>query len=121
MALSLGVVVTSGTLLGLVAGALYLRARGKPPGFSFSAFQVKSGFGGKRVAGPSVLFGGGAVAHQSTLLLQAEDNADDDFSPWQEGTSPTLVSIPNPVFGSSDIFCEPFDVSVGWEVCWRGL
>lgn len=90
VALSLGVVVTSGTLLGLVAGALYLRARGKPPGFSFSAFQ-------------------------------AEDNADDDFSPWQEGTSPTLVSIPNPVFGSSDIFCEPFDVSVGWEVCWRGL
>lgn len=89
MALSLGIVVTSGTLLGLVAGALYLRARGKPPGFSFSVFQ-------------------------------AEDNADDDFSPWQEGTSPTLVSVPNPVFGSSDIFCEPFDVSVGWEVCWRG-
>eukprot|EP01065_Artemidia_motanka_P023309 TRINITY_DN27840_c0_g1_i1.p1 TRINITY_DN27840_c0_g1~~TRINITY_DN27840_c0_g1_i1.p1 ORF type:complete len:667 (+),score=-99.27 TRINITY_DN27840_c0_g1_i1:62-2002(+) len=81
VALSLGVVVTSGTLLGLVAGALYLRARGKPPGFSFSAFQ-------------------------------AEDNADDDFSPWQEGTSPTLVSVPNPVFGSSDIFCEPFDDSV---------
>ncbi|XP_034353974.1 stabilin-1 isoform X2 [Arvicanthis niloticus] len=81
VALSLGVVVTSGTLLGLVAGALYLRARGKPRGFSFSVFQ-------------------------------AEDNADDDFSPWQEGTSPTLVSVPNPVFGSSDIFCEPFDDSV---------
>lgn len=81
VALSLGVVVTSGTLLGLVAGALYLRARRKAPGFSFSVFQ-------------------------------AEDNADDDFSPWQEGTSPTLVSVPNPVFGSSDIFCEPFDDSV---------
>lgn len=81
VALSMGVVVASGTLLGLVAGALYLRARGKPTGFSFSAFQ-------------------------------AEDNADDDFSPWQEGTSPTLVSVPNPVFGSSDAFCEPFNDSL---------
>lgn len=120
MALSLGIVVTSGTLLGLVAGALYLRARGKPPGFSFSVFQVKSGWG-RRVGGQQALrscWGGGA--YQSTPLFQAEDNADDDFSPWQEGTSPTLVSVPNPVFGSSDIFCEPFDVSVGWEVCWRG-
>lgn len=119
VALSLGVVVTSGTLLGLVAGALYLRARGKPRGFSFSVFQVEwLREEGRWVAGPSVLFGG--RAYQSTLLFQAEDNADDDFSPWQEGTSPTLVSVPNPVFGSSDIFCEPFDVSVGWEVCWRG-
>lgn len=50
VALSLGVVVTSGTLLGLVAGALYLRARGKPRGFSFSVFQVKSGWG-RRVGG----------------------------------------------------------------------
>ncbi|CAH7238474.1 Stab1 [Phodopus roborovskii] len=81
VALSMGVVVASGTLLGLVAGALYLRARGKPTGFSFSAFQ-------------------------------AEDNADDDFSPWQEGTSPTLVSVPNPVFGSNDAFCDPFDGSL---------
>lgn len=81
VALSMGLVVASGTLLGLVAGALYLRARGKPTGFGFSAFQ-------------------------------AEDNADDDFSPWQEGTNPTLVSVPNPVFGSSDVFCEPFDESL---------
>uniref|UniRef100_A0A8C6RDI2 Stabilin 1 n=1 Tax=Nannospalax galili TaxID=1026970 RepID=A0A8C6RDI2_NANGA len=42
----------------------------------------------------------------------AEDDADDDFSPWQEGTSPTLVSVPNPVFGSNDVFCEPFDASL---------
>lgn len=47
------------------------------------------------------------------LSFQAEDDADDDFSPWQEGTSPTLVSVPNPVFGSHDAFCEPFDVSLG--------
>lgn len=45
MALSMGIVVASGTLLGLVAGALYLRARGKPTGFGFSAFQVKRGWG----------------------------------------------------------------------------
>lgn len=49
-----------------------------------------------------------------------EDVADDDFSPWQEGTSPTLVSVPNPVFGTHDDFCEPFDVSVGGEGCRRG-
>lgn len=47
------------------------------------------------------------------LPSQAEDDAADDFSPWQEGTSPTLVSVPNPVFGSHDAFCEPFDVSAG--------
>ncbi|KAI4563713.1 hypothetical protein MJG53_016287 [Ovis ammon polii x Ovis aries] len=45
--------------------------------------------------------------------FQAEDAAADDFSPWQEGTSPTLVSVPNPVFGSHEAFCEPFDVSGG--------
>lgn len=50
VALSMGIVVASGTLLGLVAGALYLRARGKPTGFGFSAFQVKRGWGyGDRV------------------------------------------------------------------------
>uniref|UniRef100_A0A8C5JVW3 Stabilin 1 n=1 Tax=Jaculus jaculus TaxID=51337 RepID=A0A8C5JVW3_JACJA len=81
VAASVGAVVAAGTLLGLVAGALYLRARGKPMGFGFSAFQ-------------------------------AEDDADDDFSPWQEGTSPTLVSIPNPVYGSNDAFFEPFDDSL---------
>lgn len=108
VALSMGVVVASGTLLGLVAGALYLRARGKPTGFSFSAFQVEwLGVGGGR---DHVLFVEGA--YQSPLPFQAEDNADDDFSPWQEGTSPTLVSVPNPVFGSSEVFCEPFNVSV---------
>ncbi|XP_053455327.1 stabilin-1 [Nycticebus coucang] len=41
--------------------------------------------------------------------FQAEDDADDDFAPWQEGTNPTLVSVPNPIFGSHDAFCEPFD------------
>ncbi|KAM5280077.1 stabilin-1 [Ctenodactylus gundi] len=44
--------------------------------------------------------------------FQADDDADADFSPWQEGTSPTLVSVPNPVFGSHDAFCEPFDDSL---------
>lgn len=81
VAVGAGAVVATGALLGLVAGALYLRARGKATGFGFSAFQ-------------------------------AEDDADDDFSPWQEGTSPTLVSVPNPVFGSHDAFCEPFDDSL---------
>uniref|UniRef100_A0A8C5JW49 Stabilin 1 n=1 Tax=Jaculus jaculus TaxID=51337 RepID=A0A8C5JW49_JACJA len=47
-----------------------------------------------------------------TPPLTAEDDADDDFSPWQEGTSPTLVSIPNPVYGSNDAFFEPFDDSL---------
>ncbi|XP_004368663.1 stabilin-1 [Trichechus manatus latirostris] len=78
---SVGAVVAAVALLGLVAGAFYLHARGKTTGFGFSTFQ-------------------------------AEDNADDDFSPWQEGTSPTLVSVPNPVFGSPDAFCEPFDDSL---------
>ncbi|XP_004715325.1 stabilin-1 [Echinops telfairi] len=41
--------------------------------------------------------------------FQAEADANDDFSPWQEGTSPALVSVPNPVFGSPDDVCEPFD------------
>ncbi|KAF5922749.1 hypothetical protein HPG69_008123 [Diceros bicornis minor] len=81
VAVGAGAVVAAGALLGLVVGALYLRARGKATGFGFSAFQ-------------------------------AEGDADDDFSPWQEGTSPTLVSVPNPVFGSHDTFCEPFDDSL---------
>ncbi|XP_048211831.1 stabilin-1 isoform X1 [Perognathus longimembris pacificus] len=82
VAAGVGAVVAAGTLLGLVAGAFYLRIRAKPTGFSFSAFQ-------------------------------AEDDADEDFSPWQEGTtSPTLVSVPNPIFGSHDAFCEPFDDSL---------
>ncbi|XP_043443478.1 stabilin-1 isoform X3 [Prionailurus bengalensis] len=68
-----GAVVAAGALLGLVAGAFYLRARGQATGFGFSTFQ-------------------------------AEDDAEDDFSSWQEGTSPTLVSVPNPVFGSPDAF-----------------
>lgn len=81
VAAGVGAVVAAGALLGLVAGAFYLRARSKGTGFGFSAFQ-------------------------------AEDDAEDDFSPWQEGTSPTLVSVPNPVFGSHDAFCEPFDDSL---------
>ncbi|XP_012920874.1 stabilin-1 isoform X2 [Heterocephalus glaber] len=80
VAASVGAVGATGALLSLVAGALYLRARGKPTGFGFSTFQ-------------------------------AEDAAADDFSPWQEGT-PTLVSVPNPVFGTHDAFCEPFDDSL---------
>ncbi|XP_053785729.1 stabilin-1 isoform X2 [Desmodus rotundus] len=81
VAAGVGGAVAAGALLGLVAGAVYLRARSKATGFGFSIFQ-------------------------------AEDDADDDFSPWQEGTSPTLVSVPNPVFGSHDAFCEPFDDSL---------
>lgn len=80
VAAGVGAVLAAGALLGLVAGALYLRAQGKPTGFGFSAFQ-------------------------------AEEDAADDFSPWQEGTNPTLVSVPNPVFGS-DTFCEPFHDSL---------
>ncbi|KAJ1069254.1 hypothetical protein K5549_000565 [Capra hircus] len=76
-----GAAAAAGAVLGLVAGALYLRARSRSTGFGFSAFQ-------------------------------AEDAAADDFSPWQEGTSPTLVSVPNPVFGSHEAFCEPFDDSL---------
>ncbi|KAB1264264.1 Stabilin-1 [Camelus dromedarius] len=86
VAAGVGAVVAAGALLGLVAGALYLRARGRATGFGFSAFQV-------------------------------EDDAADDFSPWQKGTSPTLVSVPNPVFGSPDAFCEPFDDSLLEEDC----
>nr|XP_039333082.1 stabilin-1 isoform X2 [Saimiri boliviensis boliviensis] len=80
VAAGVGAVLAAGALLGLVAGALYLRTRGKPTGFGFSAFQ-------------------------------AEDDAD-GVSPWQEGTNPTLVSVPNPIFGSHDTFCEPFDDSL---------
>ncbi|PNI80270.1 STAB1 isoform 4 [Pan troglodytes] len=39
VAAGVGAVLAAGALLGLVAGALYLRARGKPTGFGFSAFQ----------------------------------------------------------------------------------
>lgn len=78
VAAGVGAVVAAGTLLGLVAGALYIRTCGKPTGFGFSTFQ-------------------------------AEDDANDDFSPWQQAPSPTLVSVPNPVFGSHDAFCEPLD------------
>ncbi|KAM9680709.1 stabilin-1 isoform 1-T1 [Dama dama] len=81
VAAGVGAVVAAGAVLGLVAGALYLRARSRSTGFGFSAFQ-------------------------------AEDDAADDFSPWQEGTSPTLVSVPNPVFGSQEAFCEPFNDSL---------
>ncbi|KAF4023976.1 hypothetical protein G4228_016080 [Cervus hanglu yarkandensis] len=89
VAAGVGAVVAAGAVLGLVAGALYLRARSRSTGFGFSAFQ-------------------------------AEDDAADDFSPWQEGTSPTLVSVPNPVFGSQEAFCEPFNVSVRLGVLGRG-
>lgn len=77
VAAGVGAVLAAGALLGLVAGAFYLRARGKTTGFGFSSFQV-------------------------------EEDAEDDFFPWQEGTSPTLVSVPNPVYGSQDAFGEPF-------------
>ncbi|XP_023571530.1 stabilin-1 isoform X2 [Octodon degus] len=40
IATSVGAVVATGVLLSLVAGALYLRLRGKPTGFGFSIFQV---------------------------------------------------------------------------------
>uniref|UniRef100_F6RL05 Stabilin 1 n=1 Tax=Monodelphis domestica TaxID=13616 RepID=F6RL05_MONDO len=40
----------------------------------------------------------------------AEDD-EDDFSPWQQGPSPPLISVPNPTFGGHDTFYEPFDVS----------
>lgn len=116
----MGAVVAAGTLLGLVSGALYLRARSKPAGFGFSAFQVGLGQVGYRAHQscwrPINLVGG-----PSLLFFQAEDDADDDFSPWQQGTSPTLVSVPNPVFGSHDAFCEPFDVSGGGDRrLWKG-
>lgn len=37
--------VATGTLLGLVAGGIYFRARAKATGFGFSAFQVGLGWG----------------------------------------------------------------------------
>lgn len=40
MAAGVGGVVAAGALLGLVAGAVYLRARSKATGFGFSVFQV---------------------------------------------------------------------------------
>lgn len=40
MAAGAGAVVAAGALLGLAAGALYLRARSRSAGFGFSAFQV---------------------------------------------------------------------------------
>lgn len=40
VAAGVGAVLAAGALLGLVAGALYLRARGRATGFGFSAFQV---------------------------------------------------------------------------------
>lgn len=43
MAVGVGAVVAAGTLLGLVAGAIYLRSRAKATGFGFSAFQVGLG------------------------------------------------------------------------------
>lgn len=47
---AVGAVVAAGTLLGLVAGALYVRARSKSTGFGFSTFQVKcDGAVGQRV------------------------------------------------------------------------
>lgn len=45
MAAAVGAVVAAGTLLGLLAGAGYLRARGKAAGFGFSVFQVGLGGG----------------------------------------------------------------------------
>lgn len=46
VAAGVGAVVAAGTLLGLVAGAVYLRARGKAAtGFGFSVFQVGLGGG----------------------------------------------------------------------------
>uniref|UniRef100_A0A5F8GFS2 Stabilin 1 n=1 Tax=Monodelphis domestica TaxID=13616 RepID=A0A5F8GFS2_MONDO len=42
--------------------------------------------------------------------FKAEDD-EDDFSPWQQGPSPPLISVPNPTFGGHDTFYEPFDVS----------
>ena len=48
-----GAVVAAGALLGLVAGAFYLRARGQATGFGFSTFQVELcwGGGGRDVGG----------------------------------------------------------------------
>ncbi|XP_056662252.1 LOW QUALITY PROTEIN: stabilin-1 [Monodelphis domestica] len=42
--------------------------------------------------------------------FKAEDD-EDDFSPWQQGPSPPLISVPNPTFGGHDTFYEPFDNS----------
>lgn len=43
VAAGVGAVVAAATLLGLVAGAIYFRARGRATGFGFSAFQVGLG------------------------------------------------------------------------------
>ncbi|XP_074054250.1 stabilin-1 isoform X2 [Macrotis lagotis] len=43
--------------------------------------------------------------------FKAEDD-DDDFSPWQGGPSPPLISVPNPTFDGHQTFYEPFDDSL---------
>lgn len=64
------------------------------------------------VAGALYLRARGRATGFGFSAFQEEDNDADDFSPCQEGTSPTLVTVPNPVFGSQDAFCEPFDDSL---------
>lgn len=51
MAAGVGAVVAAGAVLGLVAGAFYLRARSRSTGFGFSAFQV-AGLGAEGGVGP---------------------------------------------------------------------
>lgn len=64
------------------------------------------------VAGALYLRARGRATGFGFSAFQEEDNDAADFSPCQEGTSPTLVTVPNPVFGSQDAFCEPFDDSL---------
>uniref|UniRef100_F7EKW5 Stabilin 1 n=1 Tax=Ornithorhynchus anatinus TaxID=9258 RepID=F7EKW5_ORNAN len=73
---------------------------------------------GMMVALVLILAGGAAYFHFKIKkqgfqfhYFKAEEEADDDFSPWQEGSNPPLITIPNPIFGGHNTFYEPFDVS----------
>uniref|UniRef100_A0A6I8PPB8 Stabilin 1 n=1 Tax=Ornithorhynchus anatinus TaxID=9258 RepID=A0A6I8PPB8_ORNAN len=73
---------------------------------------------GMMVALVLILAGGAAYFHFKIKkqgfqfhYFKAEEEADDDFSPWQEGSNPPLITIPNPIFGGHNTFYEPFDDS----------
>ncbi|XP_038627991.1 stabilin-1 isoform X1 [Tachyglossus aculeatus] len=73
---------------------------------------------GIMVALALILVGGAAYFHFKIKkqgfqfhYFKAEEEADDDFSPWQEGSNPPLITIPNPLFGGHNAFYEPFDDS----------
>lgn len=67
MVAGVGAVVAAGALLGLVAGAFYLRARGQATGFGFSTFQVELSWVGTLGVSGSVDLARGPSPHTSLL------------------------------------------------------